>query len=666
MEITSYSISNERYNIITNKVCVFTTPIHHTLNFTVDSEDTVTEAELYFVDRFGNLYLIPSQLIDSSQMVFTTDLKETTYTKIYIVLRTVHGEVKQFLDIPIIEIQSNAKNFIVYKPVTISKESNLFYSKASAYVPKWSKAYKEHGSNFSKIVEPYFKLLQGFYNTVDYNLTSEYQYNTYDYVDDTFKLYSQDGTQLLEQCSLLTGNRKQCSLVSSNSELKLETIYLDSTDTLSDYVLSTPCTLYFKKFDTSAAAVMVEGLDETDTFVTEVVNLISTSVSSTKRKYKVIKTLVHAVPLQLSNYVDCFEQHFILHDNPTPIPLLINKDNYSIFYPTIKLETIGNSPSIGIYNKLDCVYRYYFRSNKIKGVFIDKYLNVYWIENNKLYMNCLSVDLSAYSNNSYENANDFIDYDYDCINDWIDITIDFSKLNEKTTMVCLSDNGIDYYLNTDTKQPQLEKYIIENSDTLGIFSFQILPESFPANVSLITPTKTYPICIAPLILEPQKSTEISVDPTINKLVWIDDSLVMLKTPVTTEISSLTDEVVLMFQWKDCSTLNFNINIEDYEIDNYTMPFLENYITRLNSPTNSSTLIYKINVDKLLSNLFNKTNLEFSIGATKEDNTFLGETPTCTLTIFINGGVNTYQLTINTDANPQYKFSIDTNMILNEI
>ena len=670
MRIDSYSIVNDRYDYLENKICISQHHvIKHQLNFTLEGysgEYPVDEVDIYLVDYNGNLYKL-SSYFDGNSLEFYTDSKETEYARVFIKIKINHLSLEQFLDIPIVDIKSNTKTFVVYKQITVSKESNLFYSKASAYVPSWSKAYKEYGSNFSKIVEPYFKLLQGFYNTLDYNLSNEIEYKVFKYNEDVFKLYTEDGTQILEQNSLLTGSQKICELVENTSELQLESIYLDSTDILKNYVLPFTSKLYINKFQSSVDSVVIEGLDENDNYVTESINLVGNSISVTKYKYKVIKYLVTQVPILLANYVDCFSNHFVLAGNPTPMPLLIDKNNYSIFYPKIKIENIGNSTSIGIYNKQDCVYRYFFKTNNIKGIFVDKYLNVYWIEANKLLMSTLYIDLSQYSNNAYENSGSFIDYEYTYVDGWIDIVIDFDKLNENTTIVSMSEGGVTYYLNTETKQLQTEKYIIENSSSLGVYSFKVLPEEFPLKVSLITKNQTYPLCISPLILEPNKATQFNIDTSVEKLALVNDSLTLLKNQTNYNLSTTNSDLILIFNSKDCNGINFKLDISNHKIDNYELPLSSDYISRLYLEDTSSIVVYKINYKRIKHELFKSADVTFSVKAYKEESTFVKNTSECFLSIFIDGiNKGDFPLSINTDEDYQYNFIINNSMDLQEI
>lgn len=670
MRINNYSVVNDRYNYLENKICISQNHIiKHQLTFTLEGYSgtySINEIDIYFVDYNGDLYKL-SSYFDGTSLEFYTDSKETEYARVFIKIKINNLLVEQFLDIPIVDIKSNTKTFVVYKQISVSKESNLFYSKASAYVPRWSKAYKEYGSNFSKIIEPYFKLLQGFYNTLDYNLSNKLEYKIFKHNENVFKLYTEDGTQILEQSSLLTGTQKTCELIENTSELQLESIYLDSTDILKNYVLPFTSKLYINKFQGSTDSVVIEGLDENDNYVTESVNLIDYKISVTKYKYKVIKYLVSKVPILLSNYVDCFSNHFVLAGNPTPMPLLIDKNNYSIFYPKIKIENIGNSTSIGIYNKQDCVYRYFFTTNNIKGVFIDKYLNVYWVENNKLLMSTLYVDLSLYSNNSYENSGNFIDYEYTYVDGWIDVIIDFDKLNEETTIVSMSEGGITYYLNTETGQLQTEKYIIENSSSLGVYSFKVLPEAFPLKVSLTTKNQVYPICISPLVLDSSKATQFNIDPSVEKLALVNDSLTLLKNQTNYELSTTNSDLILIFNSKDCNGINFKLDINNHKIDNYELPLESDYISRLYFEDTSSIIVYKINYTRIKHELFKSEDFTFSVKAYKDDNTFVKNTSECFLSVFINGiNKGVFPLSINTDEDYQYNFRINNSMDLQEI
>lgn len=673
MRINNYSVINNKYSYIENKICFSNkNKVQHVLSFSIEdlSQDSPTDVDLYFVDFSGDLYKIDSTFdMNTNSVTFYTDWKETEYSKIFLKIK-IDGDltyIDQFLDVPMIDIKSNERTFIVYKPITVSKESNLFYSKASAYVPSWSKAYKQYGSNYSKIVEPYFKLLQGFYNTLDYNLTDSIEYKSFSYEEDLFKLYDQSGAQLLEHTSLLSGSVKTCDLINNDEQLNLEELYIDSTTILKNHTLPFTSKLYLSKSKGASITVIIEGIDENNRYVNEPLTLIGDNPVATKHKYKIIKSFLAEAPVVISNYLDCFSNHFIVSDNPTPMPLLIDKKSYSIFYPDIKIEAVGNSTALGIYNKQECVYRYFFRSPNIKGVFVDKYLNVHWIENNKLYMNSLSIDLSQYSNNSYENSSEFIDYDYTDINDWIEITIDFSKLNKKTAIVSMSDEDSTYYLNTETKQPQIEKYVIQNADSLGIFSFKVLPESFPLTVSLITKEQTYPVCISPLILDATKSSSFNIDASVERLAIVNDTLTLLKNSSPTSLESLEDDLVLIFNSEMCSGINFKIEMNSFKIDNFELPLPSDYISRYNLKHSSTAIIYKINVDGIKKEFFKSENIVFSVKAFKEDNTFINNTSECSVSIFANGtSKGTYPLTVDTNEGYEYTFLFDSSMNLQEI
>lgn len=286
-------------------------------------------SELYLVDAEDNYNLV--DVVEGGSKQLLSDYLEHKY--LYVTLRLNSAIHKTFLKTPI-SITSTVQQYtILYKTHNaLPKQSNILLERFTYFLPRWSSAYKNDVSNYSKITYPYFCNIEKLYfktsEVVDFALEGKPFYRkvitNYDKAK-IGKVTNKDGVELRYTYDKSSTAPSRLSLkprhfISLDNDLhKASASDLELPLQLKGYC----ATLYIRA--PLHANVIVRGLDKNGCFVTETFKFSTLNTKTSKFQYKTLTDVISSAPdtTIISNYLDCNTDHFT--ENFQDIPAFSNK-----------------------------------------------------------------------------------------------------------------------------------------------------------------------------------------------------------------------------------------------------------------------------------------------------------------------------------------------------
>lgn len=435
------------------------------------------------------------------------------------------------------------KYTILYKSQTpLVEVSTPFLDRFSYFMPRWSTAYKNDVSNFSKITYPLFANIEkAFFKTSEIVTKSLANKTTFKKIltprQRIGKVLGQDGVE--RKFTYNIQNSPITRIKTEESFARLTDMKEIAVDTFKDPIS-------FKKnlstlFITSPlnSTVTFSGITEAGTPVTESFTFNTLVTKQSRYKYKKLFYVDSTTTdSYIRNYVDCTDIHLIEKEELLPAFVDSSKEQQ---FPSLLLD--GKTLSVR-YVK-DGLFEYDANSYNLvkdfKSVFVTDTLDVIGLStDNTLYTSILrkniEVDMPLLNNN---NNNDYV-YVSSVSSDSISFKIKTDAIvsDLKTDVVTVevrTDKGT-YYIDSTTEQftEQPVNYFLSTVNALE-FSLGIIDIASFVSVIVSTPTNRYQASyrLDNLTMKPQETN-------IDALYYFGDSVYALKGTKLLKLSLLKD------------------------------------------------------------------------------------------------------------------------------
>lgn len=333
-------------------------------------------SEIYFLDAYGTYNL--ATVVEGSSQNLLSDYLD--YSHLYVTLKINTAIHKTYLKTPVV-ITSTVQQYSVHYKVNneLPKQSNILLERFTYFLPKWSSAYKNDISNYTKITYPFFCNIEKLYyktsEIVDKALAGQsfYKKTIYNYDKAKIgKITNTDGIELryTYDRSSTTPSRltyKEKHFITLENDLHMQPA--------SEWTLPTSLKGYCSKLYVRAPLhtnVIVRGLDLNGAFITETFKFLTLNTKTSKFKFKTILDIITDKPKEtiVSNYLDCNTDHFT--ENFQDIPAFSNK-NKKVQFPRLYV----NSDIVQLAMLTDASLEYehssYMLSEKVANLHMNKF-----------------------------------------------------------------------------------------------------------------------------------------------------------------------------------------------------------------------------------------------------------------------------------------------------
>lgn len=426
------------------------------------------------------------------------DLFETS-SYLYVTI-LIDGEIyKTFLKTLVKNETSVLKYTILYKSQTpLVEVSTPFLDRFNYFMPRWSTAYKNDVSNFSKITYPLFANIEkSFFKTseiVSDSLVNKSRIKkVINYRQKIGKVIGKDGVERKFtyniQNSPVTRLTQEAAFLRQNDFKRIKS---------SDFV----DTVLFRKNSSQLfiesplnSTVIFTGLTENNVVVTEELTFNTLVIKESKYRYrKIFHFESTSTETYLSNYIDCSLNHLV--EKSERLPAFIDNDKEQQF-PLLEL----NENLLDVKFVKDNIFPYngysYNLQKKFRSVFVTDTLDVVGIdEDNKLYTGLLRKNLEI--NMPLLDNNNNNPYVFVSSSDHIGVsftiyTQDILKDLETSvvTIQVQTDKGV-YYIDSNTEQftDQIVNYHLDSVNSLD-FTLNFTDKTEFISVIVSTPTRQY-------------------------------------------------------------------------------------------------------------------------------------------------------------------------------
>ena len=431
-------------------------------------------------------------------------------------------------------------------PTELSSEklSNMDIHRFLSGMPRWSSAYYNHFSNFSKIISPVLEPISNEINTVDSQQNSffecdEFGYPEYLYSAPIFGIPTSVTTEhglgkYIGEKGAASIEASRIDLITQGDEVIIDEFSLTQIMFISSPVIfDIPLFIYIKS-DSSILdvnTVKIYGYNEDNIYIEETISLSSNIYHMSMSKYKVITEILSDKYIDITTVVNLSEDLLVHKEGLLQKRLTNRAGEYITPYFTVDDNNLylNNGSSLGKNEE------YKFSLDRVpEKIFINNLLDIIFLSEGSLYSSKLVLDYVDISqNNSSLNVNDFIivDDENTSVGDVCYISIKTKKIlaeyiNCQQIRVSATNNSITMYLNEEhdlvNERDTWINLTTFNDLRFGIQIDNTLP--YTINVELDVYSNEFSAMSYTNVLE---STHISVDiEDINDLVLFNNMLLM--------------------------------------------------------------------------------------------------------------------------------------------
>lgn len=580
-------------------------------------------------------------------------------------------------------------------------DSNLLSLRTRIMSPSWGTISKNLISNGSKMLDVLHTTFNNSYFKVNEYLRQTYQ----DYIPLTFnrlkittrpsnviRFVGEEKIELKETDNIFS-SLKEVKILESVNSLNLLTVvlekYTSNVKEIEEINKTLPLPLYLKNDSSNNlgyVTCVIVGYDEFD-------NRIIESILTRKDLYTKTKNIFYRIEsinttnnnIEVSNYVDLSYNHFIINNNFI-IPPIIDQ-NYRTFKPLLKklsnneltdnIISISNPTNAQVEPELK--FSIDTKNKPLDSVYVTEDLDViytYKLDGNTiLNYSKIGIDFSKnLYNNTTQNNNRFISVSDTNTNigDWVDVNINFSDWVEYTSdeafLVQIRNKDKLYYYDINNKSITTDK-VINYNQTINslnvIFSIQVENDD-PYLITLYTSNLKHKVNAT--------TTSNQIHPYLVETILNERELLIYgnniylynkeeTVPQTFELETEEDFLYLIFRWNGYSTLDYNIDFENYYItnsDSNINPSNYSYVMKNNNYC--TPIVLKINTS-FLDTDYLKIGTGFNI-----NNSIIGLDTSCEVEI-INKDLKKI-LTLNPkqiqDTVSKFEYSINYKTLVEEV
>ena len=563
---------------------------------------------------------------------------------------SLNQEAHEYADIDIIEFECvSLKTEVIRKEIKIKIlkgtervfdykkgdikiiDSNLLSQRVQMAFPRWSTVRKNTISNASKLLEPLHTHFGAIYSKVNEYYNQSYSNKKSNNIFERVYLRERpqvvtredNGQSLLKETSDINLSIKKVEIdYKWVDTLECSDIYLEPfSDIIEDiYYINTllPSSLYFKKNSNNTelySTCVIRGIAQDDSEITESLLVRQDIFTKLHNNFKKIFDIDFGTEtLQISNYVSCVSNHYIVNNLYINPPVV--DSNFRTFKPLIKRETNNenNNTIISIYNQtsgnVNPVLKYNLalpEDNKLTSLLVTDDLDVlYTIEkNNESYLAYSKLNID-YSHKIYDditlNNNEYIYVSDENTNygDWFDVTVkieDWIRNTEDTVFIVqIKNKDSVYYYDasektiTSTRTLNYKDHV--KNETLH-FSLCVENDQ-PYIVSLISSDFKNKVS-AMSVCNVLKDYKIELlDEPKGKLL-VKNDMITISDNHYNNIVEVEGDYLIILDWCDYPSILYKITFGDYYIDNFGSNIKENLFEYINKNDEAEgPLVIRIN------------------------------------------------------------------------
>lgn len=688
-------ITNDKYPRIINKIVETRNPNKHTMVFELISSNalvlsTVDKLQLYFSDGETSYdeIIIDSYttIANTLTITFYVDLLEqskidTLRLNLYLNNTLYVSEIYK------VEVLSNKTSKLTLNIVKTPKEElllspNFLLENSKQHVPIWSKAYEKTISNFAKVLDPFYKTVTSYYFTLHNYLAEQYfskeinKTTLVNNVEKPLRVVDASGNTYLDVYSIESSPRKIISIAEEEFPLLLCSFNYNVTEVFKPIILEEPSILYLKQeIKNESNTILLTGLDQNNKFVTEVVFLVNSRYRPTVNEYKQVLTLVSAVNVELSNFIDCIKEHQYTQITSVPVPLFINKEkNFDYYNPEFRLERTESELNsvLSVYTQNTLKYYFCFDS-LVTSFYIDPYLNMYWTTDNSLNMSNLALSLNTSSNSVTDGVCPYIYTDTPLyLNEWFDLIVDLPKLLidypdlDSLVVSLVTTDGVVKYLNAITEIFEETKTLIYIKDpysskinislklsNLDEYVFKIILKNkvfvHTLKVPCIFNTNTVSLANSTLIIQ-------------NNTVKVNTTEVPTIDYVFSTEEDLENKLFVFFVWEHAGNLDYKVNVSQDFITNEAMTVSDSLCNRIYYDGNTNVEGFSLDI-RQIKQTYAMENLTFTLHTSFRPESNINTSKVISKVLFYSKDIEQEFLLTSKDSDTyEYEFTLANNLI----
>lgn len=411
-----------------------------------------------------------------------------------------------------------------------------FLERCSFFMPKWSSAYKNSLSNYSRLTYPlYNNLVKNFYKTskvLSNSIRDKDTVRKYIELPSSFQksvTVVKDKDNNIYQLTDIIENSPVSDTSLSTSKIKTTHLFKTSYLNLHNRVLKRDCSkLYIKSV--RGASIVVHGITVEGTLVNEELVFYTQGIKTTMYKYKRILSISATDKnTVVSNYLDTKEDYS--YEDFEKISCHIDKEknnNFPVLIKTNNRFSLNFEYDTTILNEAIS----YKTNVQIKNLYVDNDCNVFILsEDNEFFTSILSQsfvpDLKLSDNNN-NNPYIFIDTaekDEDGVVFSIFTKELSSELKDNNVYIELEDDSGTYYLNNEQEITEEFSYI--NISNFEHISLKVgIKESSYISARLVTNLGTFQASFVENFLKLVKRED-----NVSDFIVVDDTLVLTKDDI---------------------------------------------------------------------------------------------------------------------------------------
>lgn len=455
------------------------------------------------------------------------------------------------------------------KEPTQNSEPNFNILSSTAFVPEWSKAFKNPVSNYVRMLEPLLKCFNAVHAKLDDLLSnSSIRLKSFKLQNRPDKITDSKGNRYLEYNNINTSYYKSIEVESVDSShptlfLSVFIPYLPFTTLF----LEEESKIYIKQNAKNLLQeVTIVGLDDEGKRIEEKFFLTDDIVQESLSLFKQVTSVTSSVPLEISNFVDCSKTFFVKQRAASLNPLFISQENsFQSHIPDIKLGSNLSltQTTLDIMEKFNSsVFKYSFGQSDITSLYVDKYMNAHYTNNNQMYVVPLALDLYGHSKDVSDSANKYI-YTNDRVltGEWLKVKIDlnsyFQDYGKDNVLVYVKHENELYYLDSKLSLMQTERKYVSPRESPQPYEIELfLEDSAPYVFNIVSENFRHSFTIKAATVGNHNTYPIEENST---LIVYNGVLKLAKFELQSFYdNSVTSQSFLNFTWEHYKNLEYKL------------------------------------------------------------------------------------------------------------